>query len=74
MNHLSLIKKDEAGFDISKYLPKLSTINLINVTIAEIKETKNANDFSEDGKIRLKAIFTKLDEKISYDDIKMTLI
>ena len=74
MNHLILIKKDEVDFDISKYMPNLTTINLVNSAIEEIKENKNEEDFSEDGNIRLKPIFTKLDGKISYDDIKMTLI
>jgi hypothetical protein len=74
MNHLSLIKKDDADFDISKYMPNLNTINLVNKAIADIKEQNNGENFSENGNVRLKAIFTKLDEKISYDDIKMTLI
>ena len=74
MNHLILIKKDEEDFDISKYMPSLSTINLVNQAVEQIKETNNADDFSEDGKVRLKPIFIKLDEKISYDDIKMALI
>lgn len=74
MNHLTLIKKDEPAFDISKYMPKLSTLNLVNEAILQINETKNEEDFSETGTIKLKAIFTKLDEKISYDDIKMALI
>jgi len=74
MNHLGLIKADEADFDISKYMPNLSTINLVNNAILKIKEANKEGDFSDDGKIRLKAIFTKLDEKISYDDIKMVLI
>lgn len=74
MNHLSQIKKDEQDFDISKYMPSLSTINLINKAITDIKERNIEEDFSENGNIRLKAIFVKLDEKISYDDIKMTLI
>ena len=55
-------------------MPNLSTINLVNEAITAIKERKTQEDFSEDGKIRLKAIYIKLDEKISYDDIKMTLI
>lgn len=74
MNHLSLIKADEPNFDISKYMPKLATINLVKKAIEEIKETNKEEDFSEDGKIRLKPIFIKLDEKISYDNIKMVLI
>lgn len=74
MNHLILIKKEEAGFDISKYMPKLSTINLVNDAINDIKERKIEEDFSEDGKIRLKSIFMKLEERISYDNIKMAMI
>ncbi len=74
INHLSLIKEDDANFDISKYMPNLSSINLVNKAIKDIKEQNNDEDFSEDGNIRLKAIFTKLDGKISYNDIKMTLI
>lgn len=74
MNHLSLIKTDEPNLDISKYMPSLSTINLIKAAVEEIKKTNKEEDFSEDGKIRLKPIFMKLDEKISYDDIKITLI
>jgi len=74
MNHLSLIKADEPNLDISKYMPSLSTINLIKAAVEEIKKTNKEEDFSEDGKIRLKPIFMKLDEKISYDDIKIILI
>ncbi len=74
MNHLSLIKVDEPNLDISKYMPSLSTINLVKAAVQEIKKTNKEEDFSEDGKIKLKPIFTKLDEKISYDDIKITLI
>ncbi|KAB7887148.1 AAA family ATPase [Poseidonibacter ostreae] len=74
MNHLSLIKKEDIDFDMSKYMPSLNTINLVNKAIEQIKETNHDEDFSEDGKIRLKAIFTKLDEKITYNDIKMAIL
>jgi len=74
INHFSLLKKENIKIDISKYLPSLETINLINQAIKTIKEKNNKDDFSEDGKIRLKPIFTQLDEKISYDDIKLTLL
>lgn len=74
MNHLSLIKKEDIDFDISKYMPSLNTINLVNKAIEQIKETNHDEDFSEDGKIRLKAIFTKLNEKITYNDIKMAIL
>ncbi len=74
MKHLSTIKEEEPNFDISKYMPNLSTINKVKKAINEIENTNNIDDFSEDGKVKLKPIFVKLEEEISYDDIKMVLI
>ena len=74
MKHLSTIKEEEPNFDISKYMPNLSTINKVKKAINEIENTNNIDDFSEDGKVKLKLIFVKLEEEISYDDIKMVLI
>jgi len=74
MKHLSTIKEEEPNFDISKYMPNLSTINKIKKAISEIENENKEEDFSEDGKIKLKPIFVKLNEEISYDDIKMVLI
>ncbi len=74
MKHLSLIKEEIPNFDISKYMPSLSIINQVKQAVNEIEETKNEEDFSEDGKIKLKPIFVKLNEEVSYDDIKMVLV
>ncbi|WP_122892938.1 AAA family ATPase [Arcobacter peruensis] len=74
MKHLSTIKEEEPNFDISKYMPNLSTINKIKKAISEIENENKEEDFSEDGKIKLKPIFVKLNEEISYDDIKMVII
>ena len=74
MKHLSLIKEEEPRFDISKYMPSLSVINKVKKAINEIEEKNNEEDFSEDGKIKLKPIFVKLNEEVSYNDIKMVLV
>lgn len=74
MKHLSLIKEEIPNFDISKYMPSLSTINQVKQAIDEIEDAKREDDFSEDGKVKLKPIFVKLNEEVSYDDIKMVLI
>ncbi len=74
INHLTILKKEDTNIDISKYMPSLEIINKINKAIKEIKEENNQDDFSEDGEIRLKPIFVKLDGKVSYDDIKMLLL
>lgn len=74
MKHLSLIKEEIPNFDISKYMPSLSIINQVKQAVNEIETANNEEDFSEDGKIKLKPIFVKLNEEVSYDDIKMVLI
>lgn len=74
MKHLCLIKEDEPRFDISKYMPSLSIVNKIKQAINEIHSANNEEDFTEDGKIKLKPIFVKLNEEVSYNDIKMVLI
>lgn len=74
MKHLSLIKEEEPRFDISKYMPSLSIVNKIKQAINEIESANNEEDFTEDGKIKLKPIFVKLNEEVSYNDIKMVLV
>jgi len=74
MKHLSLIKEEEPRFDISKYMPSLSVINKVKKAVDEIETANNEEDFSEDGNIKLKPIFVKLNEEVSYNDIKMVLI
>ncbi len=74
INHLALIKKEEPEFDISKYMPNMSVIHLVNNAIKDIKSRSDPDHFSDDGGIRLKSIFVKLEEKVSYQDIKMILI
>ncbi len=74
ISHLSILKKDDEKIDISKYLPNLQTINLINEAVIKIKQQDNKDDFSEDGKIRLKPIFTELNGEVTYDTIKLVLL
>jgi len=74
INHISLLKKEDANLDISSYMPSLEIINLINKAILDIKKQNNQDDFSEDGNVRLRPIFNKLNGKASYDDIKLVLL
>jgi hypothetical protein len=74
INHLSILKKDDENIDISSYLPDLETINKIQSAINKIEDRNNKDDFSEDGKIRLKPIFTELNGEVTYDTIKLVLI
>ena len=55
-------------------MPDPKTLELIKIAVVKIKERNNQDDFSEDGKPRLKPIFEALDSKVEYDDIRIALI
>jgi len=74
ISHLGILKKDDKNIDISKFMPSLEIINIINSAIIDIKKANNKDDFSENGDIRLKPIFVKCKGKADYDDIKMVLL
>ena len=74
LGHLEKIKEAYPDFDFSYLKPNKKTINLIKKAVEEIKKRKNKDDFMMSGEIKLKPIFTHLNEKISYADIKLSLI
>ena len=74
INHLKLIKEEDIKADISKYMPNSETINLIKNSIDKIIKENNPDNFSVDGKIKLKPIFESLDGKASYDEIKLVML
>lgn len=74
IKHLSVLKEQTPDIDLNKFMPDLETIKLIKNAVMKIKERNNQDDFSEDGKPRLKPIFEELDSKIHYDDIRVALI
>lgn len=74
LNHLSILKEKEPEINLDKFMPEEKTLQLINEALIMIKQRDNKDDFSENGKPRLKPIFEALDAKISYDDIRLALL
>ncbi|MEA2050159.1 MAG: AAA family ATPase [Campylobacterota bacterium] len=74
IKHLRLIKQDDDTIDLSKFLPDLQTTTLIKESIEVVKKRANTDDFGPDGTLRLKPIFIELNEKVSYDDIRLVLL
>jgi len=74
INHLCILKEQDAEINLEKYMPDAKTMTLVNDALAKIKERNNKDDFSEDAKPRLKPIFEVLDAKVEYDDIRLALI
>jgi len=74
IKHLGQIKKLLPEINLNYLKPKGGNLKLILKVVSDIKKKNNPNDFSLDGQIRLRPIFEALDEKISYDEIKLALL
>jgi len=74
INHLRILKEEDSELNLEKFLPDASTLSRIQEALSKIKERNITDDFSEDGKTRLKPIFELLDGEVPYDDIRISLI
>jgi len=74
LNHLVKLKKENKELDLSKFKPKNKKFKKIKRAVDSIKRKKNEEDFSNDGKIKLKPIFDTLNEEISYYEIREALL
>ena len=74
IKHLSILKEQDPDINLDKFFPDNKTLQRVKEALAQIKARANSDDFSEDGKPRLKPIFELLDSEIEYDTIKMALL
>ncbi len=73
LKHFALLKEDDATLDLEKFRPDDAFVKRVEEIVADIKREKREEDFTEKGGLRLKPIFTALDEKYSYEEIKLAL-
>jgi transposase len=74
INHLSTLKKEDSTIDLSKFKPKGRVVKLIEKMIIKLEKEQKEDNFSEDGKLRLKPIFDALNGEVSYDKIRCVLL
>ncbi len=74
MNHLATLKKEEPHIDLSKFRPKGEFIKSIEDIIIQLENEKNKENFSDDGRLRLKPVFEALDGEVSYDKIREVML
>jgi len=74
IKHLSVLKEENPNINLEKFMPDSKILELVKDALVKIKERNNPDDFSEDGKPRLKPIFEALDSKVGYDDIRVALL
>lgn len=74
INHLRTLKEQEPDLNLDKFMPDANTLALVKGALSKIIDRADKDDFSEDGKPRLKPLFEVLDSKIEYDDIRVVLL
>ncbi len=74
INHICDIIDDDSEFDISHLQPDHKIIEKVEKIIKEITEKNSKKDFTENGDIKLSSIFNKLNKKVSYGDIRLSLL
>jgi hypothetical protein len=74
INHLSTLKKEEPSVDLSKFKPKKNTFVSIEKMIVKLQKEKLKENFSDDGRLRLKPVFDAMEGKASYDAIRLCML
>lgn len=74
VSHLARIKEEDPKIDLDKYRPDNALFTRVDDAVLKLR-TKNLKEhFSEDGNLRLKAIYEALDKEVSYDDIRACML
>jgi len=74
VNHLFLIKEENPEIDINKYKPKDEVFERVDEVVLKLKTKNLKENFSDDGKLRLKPVFEALDGDVSYDEIRVCML
>ena len=74
LNHLSTLKKEESSLDFSKFKPKNDAFVSIEKVIVKLQKQKIKENFSDDGRLRLKPVFDAMEGESSYDDIRLCML
>lgn len=74
INHLVTLKQEDETIDLSKFRPNEAFMKPITTVITKLQNRNLQEDFSTDGRLRLKPIFEALGGEVSYDDIRTAVL
>ena len=74
VQHLARIKEETPELDINKYKPKDGLFERVDDVVLKLKTKNLKENFSDDGKLRLKPVFEALGGEVSYDDIRVCML
>jgi len=74
VQHLAHIIEEDPKIDINKYKPKEELFNKVDDAVLKLRTKNFKNDFTDEGKLKLKSVFDALAGDVSYDDIKICML
>lgn len=74
LGHIEKLAYLKPDFDLSHLRPRDEILKRVIKAISDIKARNNSEDFLESGRLRLRAVFTFLNEEISYEAIRLAII
>jgi hypothetical protein len=74
VQHLAHIIAEDKEIDINKYKPKDELFSKVDDAVLKLMSKKIKENFSEDGKLRLKPVYEALGGEVSYDDIRVCML
>jgi len=74
VQHLALIKEENPEIDLNKYKPKDELFERVDEVVLKLKTKNLKENFSDDGKLRLKPVFEALDGEVSYDELRVCML
>ncbi len=74
INHITQLKEQYPELDLRSIKPKEKSIKDIKAVFQSIKKEGKKEDFLENGKIKIKSIYEKLEGNYDYDLIKIALL
>ena len=74
VQHLAKLKEEDKELEIDKYKPKDELFNRVDDAVLKLKTKNFQENFTEDGKLRLKPVYEALDGNVSYDDLRVCML
>ncbi len=74
IQHLALIKEEMPDFDLIKYKPEAEIFDTVESVLLKLMTKKLPDNFTDDGKLRLKPVFEALNSEVGYDDIRLCML
>lgn len=74
ISHLAKVKEQDKDFDLSRIKPDQQQINDVRTVYQQLKKENAPASVSEDGTVKLKAMFDALKQQYSYNDIRVALL